>query len=95
MRLCGWVNKTTGDSIGFMDDLESIQELAFSGIQIINMKLLHDMPVKKMSIIPLYLSKAKDNAIMGFQHDSDYWFDCGKVESLDIAATFVQQNPLK
>jgi NDP-sugar pyrophosphorylase family protein len=56
--------------------------LAFSGIHIVNKKILDLIPKnEKMSFTPLYLKLAKDYHIQGYLHDEDSWMDMGKVEN--------------
>lgn len=87
--LCGWRNKITNMEIWSRSKKGIISEFAFSGIHFINMSLIKSLEIKNLSIVPFYLTEAKKQRIMGYQHDSDYWFDCGKIESLKEAEKFI------
>ena len=79
-QLCGWRNVKTGEEIltGTADDLE---ELAFSGIHVINTELARTIPtVEKSSVTGFYLSRSKDHRILAHVHDEDEWCDVGKYD---------------
>lgn len=61
-------------------------ELAFSGIQIIDMKILNGSLLKgKFSLIDLYLEQCKNHVIKAYPHDKDYLLDIGTPEKLQNA----------
>lgn len=82
--LVGWRNRNTDEEISCRESKNS-NELAFSGIHWINMSLINKLEIKKSSIIPFYLEEGKDHNILAYKHDNDYWFDCGKPETLLLA----------
>jgi len=64
---------------------------AFSGIQIFSPEALNLLEENRIySLIDLYLENMSTNKIGGYLHDQDYWFDCGKIESLHLAESHVQ-----
>jgi len=84
-KLIGWRNINNGDEIWCNEKTENAQQFAFSGVHWVNNAILKQLEVKKQSIVPFYLEKGENNSIMAYQHDIDYWFDCGKIESLKQA----------
>ncbi len=85
MQLCGWRDLKTGEEK--MSRLEdSLQNFAFSGIQIIDPKIFSLISeTGKFSIVQLYLRLAKREAIYGYVDTSDHWMDLGKPEQLAVA----------
>ena len=80
MRLCGWQNVTTGESIGVVED-KLVNHLAFSGIHIVERDFFKYIPsVEKQSLTPLYVQLSTEIPIMGYQHQNDEWMDVGKYE---------------
>jgi NDP-sugar pyrophosphorylase family protein len=85
MLLSGWKNVKTGE-----EKISRIcvqpRYLAFSGIQIIEPKLLSLITeTGKFSIIDLYLRLAKSEPIYGYHDTSEYWMDLGKPDQLAAA----------
>jgi len=78
LRLCGWENTNTNEKkICF--EVENPTPLAFSGIHIVNKKILDLIPKnEKMSFTTLYIELAKKYRIQGYLHDEDIWKDMGK-----------------
>jgi len=80
--LCGWRNIKTGEE-KIVRQAESISQQAFSGIHVINSKLLHLMQQEgKFSMVDVYLSLAKENIIKSFDHSASQFIDVGKPESV-------------
>jgi NDP-sugar pyrophosphorylase family protein len=80
--LCGWKNNITGEKISVKPKCKE-EELAFSGIHIIDQKFFeYKHPETKHSIINSYLRLAKTSRIMGYRHDKDLWYDIGKHSTL-------------
>jgi NDP-sugar pyrophosphorylase family protein len=90
-RLSGWQHTQTGE-----ERLErpqpNLQPYAFSGIHIINPRLLELLPKQpsKFSITPAYLDLAAEHQLLGYVHNQDYWFDVGKPERLEAATAFLK-----
>ncbi|MCK5846616.1 MAG: NTP transferase domain-containing protein [Bacteroidales bacterium] len=89
-ELKGWINKNTKEVKSCTEDISEFEEYAFSGIHIINTELIKDFKEVKQSITPFYLEKACDTKIVGYRHDSDYWIDCGKIDSLQLAEKHIR-----
>ncbi len=80
MRLCGWKNVKSGEIIQTVPS-EHLLDLAFSGIHVMNTRVVSLIPtVEKSSLTPFYVSKAPDLDIRGFLHQKDEWMDVGKYE---------------
>ena len=80
MRLCGWENTQTHEK-KICYEVEKSIPLAFSGIHIVDKKILDFIPKnEKISFTPLYLELAKNHVIQGYLHDEDSWQDMGKLE---------------
>ncbi len=90
-HLVGWRNKLTGDEIHLGAHKGEFREFAFSGIHIISPKMLPLLgEIRKHSLTPFYLDIAKENTIAAYAHNDDYWFDCGKPETLAQAAKYLK-----
>lgn len=89
MRMRGWTNITTGEVKG--EKAENMY--AFSGIHIINQGLstvLDEIQKDVFPIMEFYLSNCAKHIFKGeILPENIKWVDCGKPESLDIAATIV------
>lgn len=83
-NLVGWLNKKTGETkISRPENFENATEMAFSGIHIIQPRLLKLMPAEdRFSIVKVYLELAKTHEIKGYFDTSDLWIDVGKPEQL-------------
>lgn len=78
MRMCGWKNVKTGESINPMISQHPI-DCAFSGIHILNRSVVECIPtVEKMSMTPFYLQNLQLFNIFGYLHQNDEWMDIGK-----------------
>ena len=91
-RLVGWRNINNKDEIWCNKYIDNANQFAFSGIHWINNSLIKELKFEKLSIIPFYLEMGKNNIIMGYKHDNNYWFDCGKIESLKAAEDYINQK---
>jgi NDP-sugar pyrophosphorylase family protein len=89
-RLVGWLNKKTGEKkVVVPDKFESASEMAFSGIHVVSPEIFKMMPDEEsFSITGLYLSLAKENAILGYYDNSDFWIDVGKPDELAEARKY-------
>jgi len=86
-QLVGWINKNTGETkISRPKDFEMAEELAFSGIHVVQPEIFNLMPeIERFSITDFYLDVAKTHTIKGFYDTSDLWIDVGKPEQLEAA----------
>ena len=90
-KLCGWENITTNEQIIVRKD--KVERFAFSGIHIIDPKLFaHFTESGKFSIITTYLRLAKQFDIGCYNHDSSFWLDVGKPESIGPANEFLKYS---
>jgi NDP-sugar pyrophosphorylase family protein len=95
LRLCG--RRSGGDqNPEFVRPSPSVEELGFSGIQVISPRLLGMMTEEgAFSIINCYLRlAAAGEKILAFRADEYYWRDLGRPENVDQAAEDLKQNPL-
>ena len=82
-RLAGWENIQKEERIIIRKNEEDLQRLAFSGIQVIEPRLLQSTSLTgKFSIIDLYLEQGVYQNITGFVHNQGFWIDAGKPENL-------------
>lgn len=86
-RLAGWRNSQTGEEKWVGTPMQDIQQLAFSGIAIIQPELLGLLPEadRPYPIIPHYLEIAKEHRISYFKHKKEDWLDIGKPDTLALA----------
>ena len=91
-QLGGWQNNKTGESI-IVSQSKKLKPFAFSGIHIISPSLFGKFPADVVfPIIPHYLKLAENHKIIGYCHDSDYWFDAGSVEKIAEAEKFLNSK---
>ncbi len=83
MQLCGWKNLKSGEEL-IARKTNKLQELAFSGIHLISPEFYNKLPADDIfSIIPLYVHKAWEQKILGYDHSMDFWADLGKPDQLN------------
>ena len=89
--LCGWRNKKDGsERISRMAN--HVTEYAFSGIQILDPKLLYLMTQEGVfPIVDVYLELAKDYIIKAYNHTNTLWCDLGKHHELECAGEIVSK----
>ena len=86
MILSGWRNTRTGEE-KIVRSNKRLQDLAFSGIQIIEPEIFSLITeTGKFSVIQLYLRLAGQHNIYGFHDQSPLWMDLGKPEQLAEAS---------
>jgi len=80
-ELCGWRNVKSGEEI-ITCESEHQEELAFSGIHVMNKEFALTIPsVEKSSITQFYLSQSAGyGRIVAYIHDEDEWCDVGKYD---------------
>ena len=86
-ELKGWTNTKTGELLWVDNPIQNTNNLAFSGISIIEPSILEMLPEpdKPYPIIPCYLRIAKDHRINAFIHQKEDWIDVGKPETITQA----------
>lgn len=81
--LSGWKNIKTNEVRMSRSEANDMQQMAFSGIHIIEPKLLQQFTrTGKFSIIDTYLDVATTQTICGFNHTDSIWLDVGKPDAL-------------
>ena len=81
-QLGGWENVKTGEQ-KIVYPMENPVALAFSGIHIVQHKILDFIPMGEvLSMTPLYLSLALQHPIRYYLHQQDTWMDVGKYEEV-------------
>lgn len=86
-QLIGWKSiQPSNYKPDSMNKESQYTELAFSGIQIMDVNLLNDSPLRgKFSLIDLYLEQCSNHVIKAYPHDKDYLLDIGTPEKLQNA----------
>jgi NDP-sugar pyrophosphorylase family protein len=82
-RLSGWHNNVTGET-RWVKEIPNPLKIAFSTIHVIDPRLF-DMVTETgaFSLIDLYLRLARENVILGFEHNETEWFEFGRIENLE------------
>ncbi len=91
-QLCGWENIQTGERIIGKKTDETLQRLAFSGIQIIDpaiFKYFHKSG--PFSIIETYLDLAGKENIIGHLDDHNVWIDVGTPKKLKQGEKYLKE----
>jgi len=83
--LRGWCNKETGERIVAGEEEESLSEIAFSGIHIIEPEIFGYMASGIYTMTALYLQLASSHRIFTFRDDSGYWVNVGTPEDIEEA----------
>ena len=87
-NLCGWWNKKTNERKLAVKSGKSLNNYAFSGINVINPEALNLFPDNNVfSLVDFYLKIASDNSIKGFDHSQTSWSDIGSPVELDKMQT--------
>ncbi|MEZ4878980.1 MAG: nucleotidyltransferase family protein [Chitinophagales bacterium] len=88
-QLKGWKNNKTEATISVVENSTLLQPFAFDGFHVISTKIF-DFPYneKKFSITDWYLSLCKEQQIMAYLYQSNYWFDIGTKEKLATANNY-------
>lgn len=106
-RLCGWTNVATGEvkgeeAIRLLGERrearseETIRQLAFSGMQVLNPNILDKMDKvvaekgEKFSLIDLYLSIAQEETLRAYVPEDYRMMDVGKIDQISEAEAFAQ-----
>jgi len=94
-RLEGWENTQTGQiTICNPQPGQHLERKAFSGVHVINPKLL-DLIIETgvFPINDLYLRLASGHDILCFEHDPEHWADIGTPDKLENARKLFFENP--
>ncbi len=88
-RMIGWKNTKTGEEIIKSEAIHK-QDLAFSGISIVNNSIVKSLgDIGKMSLVQVLLNGCSDSSFLSYNHTCDYWFDCGTIKKLRDAESYV------
>ncbi len=88
--LCGWENVKTKE-VKIAREVNEFTLLAFSGIQVLSPTIFKKIQQTNVfSIIETYLELAREEAILGFNHQGSKFIDVGKIESVKKAEQFFQ-----
>ncbi len=88
-RMIGWKNTKTGEEIIKSKAIHK-QDLAFSGISIVNNSIVKNLgSIGKMSLVQLLLDGCSESLFLSYNYTGDYWFDCGTVKKLRDAESYV------
>ena len=91
--LSGWLNEKTGETILVGQATDPLKKLAFSGIHVIEPGIFDYLKEAKPSrIINKYLEIAKQERIMGSEHNEGYFVDMGTVEGLKKAEAYLKNT---
>ncbi len=82
-RVRGWRNNATREEIITVGSSKKLEEVGFSGIQMLSPAVFELMTPGVYSLTSLYLMLAKEHQIMTCLHDYGYWFDCGTPQNLE------------
>jgi len=90
--LCGWMNGRTGEKIIVKDEQSELFPYSFSGVQIVDPEIFKYFPSKDIfSLVELYLTAARREKIIGYNHSKDEWLDLGKIENLNQAVNLFEK----
>lgn len=94
-RLSGWKNFETGEQKISIPKSERYVPAAFSGIHVIEPEIFALITESGVfSIVDTYLRLAASQAIKGFNHDKDLWFDLGKPEKVKAGSDAIEKYGL-
>jgi NDP-sugar pyrophosphorylase family protein len=82
-RLRGWRNNATKEEIITLESNRKLEEVGFSGIQVLSPAIFELMQEGVYSLTSLYLMLAGKHLIMTCLHDYGYWFDGGTPQNLE------------
>lgn len=90
-RMCGWINRKTGEVKAPAEPPASATPMSFGGIHIIAPSLLEDLEQygrEVFSMTPFYTDTCAENRYIAYIPTSDYtWVDIGRPETLTQAQT--------
>ncbi len=90
-RVRGWRNNATKEEIITVESSRKLEEVGFSGIQVLSPAIFELMQEGIYSLTSLYLMLAKNHPIMTCLHDYGYWFDCGTPQNLEKIRAHLSQ----
>lgn len=91
-RMCGWINRKTGEVKAPAEVPDSAMPMSFGGIHIISPSLLIDLEQygkEVFSMTPFYTDTCATNRYMAYIPSEDYtWVDIGRPETLAAAQLY-------
>lgn len=83
-NLCGWHNSMTDETLR-VNKSDCYRMIAFSTVHVID-PALFDLVTENgaFSMTDLYLKLAKHHTIKGFEHNESLWYECGRIENLEL-----------
>lgn len=93
-RMVGWKNMSTNETLIKVVPHSRIKPYGFSGIQVLSPKILKIFETypDRFSIMDAYISLCKENFILSYPHDKDFWMDIGKLDMLAEADKVLSEN---
>lgn len=94
--LCGWYNRTTGETKPPKLRIDLLMPYAFAGIHVVSPRIfgLMDSYPDKFSIIDFYMQAMQQNKIAAYSPANFAMLDVGKTDTLATAETFVKGHLL-
>jgi NDP-sugar pyrophosphorylase family protein len=85
-KLCGWMNRASGETRPKGIKIGDYSRMAFSGIHVISPGIFDlFFEEEAFTIIDVYLKLMLDHDILGYEHDASTWQDIGKPNELAAA----------
>jgi len=88
--LKGWCNKSTGERIVACEETEMLNEIAFSGMHIIEPEIFNYMNEGVYTMTALYLQIASSHDIFTYRDDSGYWVNVGTPDNIEAARSLLK-----
>jgi len=88
--LKGWCNKSTGERIVACEETEILNEIAFSGMHIIEPEIFNYMNEGVYTMTALYLQIASSHDIFTYRDDSGYWVNVGTPDNIEAARSLLK-----
>jgi NDP-sugar pyrophosphorylase family protein len=92
--LCGWRNRITEETI-MARPVSHSEELAFSGIHIINPEFLNYLHEGFYSLTEIYLQLAENHRIYTWRHDNEFWDTIGTITDLQRVREYFRKTTEK
>ena len=87
--LAGWRNRQTGEEILLFDKKQTLDEIAFSAISVINSRVFGYMKHGVYTMKSIYFEIGREGLVNTFRHNDGYWLDIGSPAMLEEARKFL------
>lgn len=95
MSLVGWTNKLSKEFKWVNHAIEHYSEFAFSGIYMIAPEFVQKIEgPNKFSIIDAWLKMASESKIIGYEDNSETWFDLGTKDKIEKAEKYIKKTDI-